>query len=860
MFIRDKLIITFLAIASIPLLFVSVLTFHNYKNSLEANHLSQLQNIAAFKAERIEDYFAGLKADIEIAQGFYNIKKNLPVLSRLANEPKNPEFLAAQKVLNDQLQQMQSVSGLSDIMLINSEGMVVYASKPGHYYKYLSKGYDAEQKAFREGRDRVYFSDVYFDKEEDNRLEILLTAPAADFNGAFIGVIAFEVDMTPVHKLIQDATGLGKTGEVLVGKKSGNEVVYLNSLKHEPNVVMKRINIGEEAGGPIQEAVQGRNGAGQLTDYRGKKVIAAWRYIPSLDWGMVAKIDAKEAFADVTNLRNLIAIILVMIIVLSGVMAFSIAHSISEPIKRLSEGAAIIGSGNLDYKVGTNSKDEIGQLSRSFDKMTVDLKRTTASRDELSVEVRERKEAEDEVRKAATRFEILSSIASQLLESKNPQQIVNSLCSRVMEYLDCHIFVNYLVDEQAHRLHINATGGIPEKMARDIEWLEFGQAICGRVAQEGKRIVAENIQESCDARADLVRSVGIKAYACHPILVQGKVIGTLSFGTRSRKSFSDDDLATMKTVTDQVATAMERTRAEEVVRKSREDLNRAQAVAHTGSWRMDIQRNELTWSEEAHRIFCIPAGTAMTYESFLDCVHPEDRKTVNMKWREALRGKDYDIEYRIVVDGNIKWVKAKAELEFDKDGTLLGGFGTVMDITKLKEAETILLNEKNFTDTMIDSLPGVFYLFNEQGKFLRWNKNFERVVGYTAREMSNANPVELFADDDKSLIAERIQEVFVKGKSTAEARLISKSGVTTAYFLTGNRLVFEQTPCLVGMGIDISVRKEMEEALREAKEGLEHTEPPAADRPEPGGELPSSESLIQDLEDFLKKQRPPGEA
>ena len=98
---------------------------------------------------------------------------------------------------------------------------------------------DAEQKAFAEGKSRIYFSDIYFDKAEDNRFEMLVTAPAFDFNGAFIGVIAFEVDMTPVYKLIQDTTGLGNTGETLVGKKIGNQVVFLNPLRHDPNAALK---------------------------------------------------------------------------------------------------------------------------------------------------------------------------------------------------------------------------------------------------------------------------------------------------------------------------------------------------------------------------------------------------------------------------------------------------------------------------------------------------------------------------------------------------------------------------------------------------------------------------------------------
>jgi signal transduction histidine kinase len=437
----------FLAIASIPLLLVSALTFTNYENSLEANRFSQLRDLTIFRADRIEAYFAGLKGHIEIAQGFYNIKKNLPILTRLADNPGNQEFLDAKKMLDAQLQQMQSVSDLSDIMLVNPQGRIVYANRPGHFLKDMPNGVDAEQKAFAEGKSRVYFSDAYFDKAEDNRFEMLLTAPATDFNGAFIGVIAFEIDMTPVYKLIQDTTGLGNTGEALIGKKADNQVVYLNPLRHDPNATLKRkINIGEEIGRPMQEAVQGKTGSGLSTDYRGKKVIAAWRYIPSLDWGLVAKIDTKEAFADVTNLRNLAVIILVIVIVLSGIIAFSIAHSISEPIKRLSEGAAIIGSGNLDYKIGTNHKDEIGHLSRTFDKMTSDLKQTTASRDELNREIIERKQAQEELVRSNKDLEQFAYVASHDLQEPLRavagfvellrRNLKNSLDDKTTEYMD----------------------------------------------------------------------------------------------------------------------------------------------------------------------------------------------------------------------------------------------------------------------------------------------------------------------------------------------------------------------------------------------------------------------------------------
>lgn len=176
-------------------------------------------------------------------------------------------------------------------------------------------------------------------------------------------------------------------------------------------------------------------------------------------------------------------------------------------------------------------------------------------------DITERKRIDDALKQSNERFRLLSETSSQLLLSDAPQQIVNQLCSRVMDYLDCHAFFNFLIDEERGCLHLNACAGIPEETAREIERLDYGVAVCGCVARDGCRIVAENIMETPDERTELVKSFGIQAYACNPLIGQGgKTIGTLSFGTRSRTSFTPDELALMKTVADQVAIAMERIR------------------------------------------------------------------------------------------------------------------------------------------------------------------------------------------------------------------------------------------------------------------------------------------------------------
>ena len=129
---------------------------------------------------------------------------------------------------------------------------------------------------------------------------------------------------------------------------------------------------------------------------------------------------------------------------------------------------------------------------------------------------------------------------------------------------------------------------------------------------------------------------------------------------------------------------------EAALRISQDDLQRAQAVGKIGSWRLDVQRNVLTWSEETHRIFGIPVGTPMTYETFLSAIHPDDQAAVNQAWLAAIQGEPYDIEHRASVDGQVKWIHEKAELEFSDGGKLLGGFGTSQDITERKRIDEAL--------------------------------------------------------------------------------------------------------------------------------------------------------------------------
>jgi len=132
-----------------------------------------------------------------------------------------------------------------------------------------------------------------------------------------------------------------------------------------------------------------------------------------------------------------------------------------------------------------------------------------------------------------------------------------------------------------------------------------------------------------------------------------------------------------------------------------------------------------------------------------------------------------------------------------------------------------LQRERDFTQAALDSLPGLFYLFDDQGRFLRWNKNFEKVSGYSAEEISHLSPLDLFGEPDKGPAGEAIQQVFLTGEASVEADFLSKDQTKTQCFFTGRLFQFDQKPCLIGMGIDITERKRAEEALREMHQELE---------------------------------------
>jgi PAS domain S-box-containing protein len=172
-------------------------------------------------------------------------------------------------------------------------------------------------------------------------------------------------------------------------------------------------------------------------------------------------------------------------------------------------------------------------------------------------------------------------------------------------------------------------------------------------------------------------------------------------------------------------------------------------------------------------------------------------------------------------NGSWHWFYCKESIFTRKpDGTAKEIFGIISDITENKNAQEEIIKARDLSAAIINSLPGIFYLFNQEGKYLRWNKNLEIVSGYSAEEISRIHPLDFFDSDEKELLAKKISDTFKYGEANVEANFLLKNKNKIAYHFTGLFIKYEEANCLMGVGIDISERKEAQEKIQQTSEEL----------------------------------------
>ena len=241
-------------------------------------------------------------------------------------------------------------------------------------------------------------------------------------------------------------------------------------------------------------------------------------------------------------------------------------------------------------------------------------------------------------------------------------------------------------------------------------------------------------------------------------------------------------------------------------------------------WETDLETGEL-WANETHQNMYglsiadqIPGP--LEWEKRIDLASRHKVKA-GLEQTKLDKKTTWTGEYSFLTV-NKGWITVydRTHIIYDARGKAVRMLGSMTNITDVKKAQVAIRTEKELSDSIVNSLPGIFYLANREGKFIRWNKNFEKVSGYSDKEIGSIHALDLFHGKEKELLWQKIVEVFEKGESEVEANLFTKDKQEIPYYLNGRLINKDGIEYLIGLGVDMTEIKKTEKALQQMEEEI----------------------------------------
>jgi len=345
---------------------------------------------------------------------------------------------------NKVMQRLQNTAQVGeytyDIFVLDAKGTIVASS---------DKEDIGEDKSndpyFLRGKEGIFIKDAYISSNKQKET-LAFSAPIR-----FLGVVVFRISPEQLFKITTNRTGLGETGEVYLANKDGYMITpsrFIDEAFLKQKVDLKHtegINHVESSFDLLRKM------ADIVRDYREIEVLTVYTHIPEMHWSLIAKIDTEEVFAPITKLTNSLLLMFAIILFIALFISSFIPRIITRPLRRLHEGTEEIIKGNLDYKVGTSSPDEVGQLSRAFDEMTANLKKSREELEEYSRNLEEKVEV-----RTRELSDINQDLEKEIIKRK---QIEETLTKSQQEFAS--VFMNSPVamvylDEKSNIININS--------------------------------------------------------------------------------------------------------------------------------------------------------------------------------------------------------------------------------------------------------------------------------------------------------------------------------------------------------------------------------------------------------------------
>lgn len=353
--IQTKLTLAIILILIPVTVLLSFLSFRNAQALLKDRIFEHLETIISAKQDGINEL---VRRDLDLAGRLSESNELQAAIESLNTQPSQTNQERLNKLLGEML---SFYPEFEDIFLISREGTISASTRD--LDKKLTIADEVEVLSIKDTL-AVF----------ENKGNFYILGPIK-LEKKLLAILLLQIKSDRIQRVVKEYSGLGRTGEIILGKRDGEEVIYLNQLRNFQNPDKQyRLKIKENPRLPLILAVQQLSGSTITEDYRGIEVVAAYRHLPTTGWGLVAKIDREEAFAPIEALKTELIQVSFLTLLLFLLVAFIVSRSITDPLHRLHIGTEKIAKGEWDYKLDIKTGDEVEQLASEFTHMAQELK------------------------------------------------------------------------------------------------------------------------------------------------------------------------------------------------------------------------------------------------------------------------------------------------------------------------------------------------------------------------------------------------------------------------------------------------------------------------------------------------------
>ena len=385
--LSSQLIGWFMLLGLLPVTAVALLSYRVAVRTVRQEVTSRLNAIAQRQSQSMEELFLRVERDLTTVARTPSVQEALADRREILRGETPALVPDVARFLRSYLESM----GYPDVFLVAADGTVVFTAKHPQLLGTLLRRGESSDSELAKTFDRTItlFSTETSDFSYDAALGefVSFIGSPVFLDGTLVGVVILEISQQAIFDLVRNHVGLGESGETLVAFQEGSSARFVTPWAHAETSGPQRVVLGSNVGIPMQESLRGRRGSGIALDYRGVPTYAVWRYLPFLRSGLVVKVDADEAFADVNRMRILFLLLPLAVAALVVGGGWALSRSISQPIQELTAAAEGVAKGEFGGRITSRSNQEVSRLTSSFNTMSESLEQHIEQLDAL-VEVR----------------------------------------------------------------------------------------------------------------------------------------------------------------------------------------------------------------------------------------------------------------------------------------------------------------------------------------------------------------------------------------------------------------------------------------------------------------------------------------